>query len=147
MNGIVYADFFAEGVAVLKKGYTNQALACFEKAYRLKPSPEVTSHLGYCRAYIWCTYQEGIDLCQEAIGKEPDNPIHYLNLGKIYLARQQKKLAVETFRKALDLHPSPEITAELDRLGSRKPPVFGSLPRRHFLNKYTGLMLSRLGLR
>lgn len=147
MSGAAYAEIFAEGVAILKKGYTNQAMTCFEKAYSLEPAPEAASHLGYCRAYVWCKYQEGITMCQEAIGKEPDNPIHYLNLGKIYLARQQKKLAIETFRKALDLHPNPEITAELDRLGSRKPPVFNSLPRHHPLNKYTGLILSRLGLR
>ena len=147
MSSIVYADSFAEGISVLKKGYTNLALSCFEAAYRQKQSPEIASHLGYCRAYIWCKYQEGIDLCQEAIYKEPENPVHYLNLGKIFLARQQKKLAIETFRKALDLRPSPEITAELDRLGTRKPPVFSSLSRCHPLNKYTGLLLSRIGLR
>ncbi len=147
MSGIGYAEIFTEGIDVLRKGYTNQALACFEAAYREKPSPEVTSHLGYCRAYVWCRYQEGINMCREAIATEPDNPVHYLNLGKIFLARQQKKLAIETFRKALEFRPSPEILAELDRLGTRKPPVFPFLPRRHPLNKYTGLFLTHLGLR
>jgi tetratricopeptide (TPR) repeat protein len=147
MTGHAYDDFFNEGIAVLKKGYTNQAMKCFEKAYALERAPIIVSHLGYCRAYVLCRYQEGITMCREAIENEPNNPVHYLNLGRIFLTQQKKKDAIEAFRKALDLRPDDAVMAELDRLGCRKPPVFPFLSRRNPLNKYIGLVLSRFGLR
>jgi hypothetical protein len=35
----------------------------------------------------------------------------------------------------------------LEEIGSRKPPVFSFLHRDHLLNRYAGVVFSRLGLR
>jgi len=39
------------------------------------------------------------------------------------------------------------IMDELRRLGIRKPPPFPSLDRSHPVNKFTGKLLSRMGMR
>ena len=89
----------------------------------------------------------GLMLCNNAITVEPENPVHYLNLGKIYLKAGKRADAIETFRKGLSFGDNAEIKRILDNLGPRKKPVFPFLPRNNFLNKYTGLMMRRLKLR
>ena len=79
--------------------------------------------------------------------REPDNPVHYLNLGRIYLKAGRRVDAIETFRKGLSFGDNQEIKQILDNMGTRKKLVFPFLPRNNFLNKYTGLMMHRLKLR
>ena len=86
-------------------------------------------------------------LCNEAILQEPVNPVHYLNLGKIYQKAGKRVDAIETFRKGLSFGDNQEIKRILDKLGTRKKPLLPFLPRNNFLNKYTGLMMHRLKLR
>ncbi|MDO8746769.1 MAG: tetratricopeptide repeat protein [Thermodesulfovibrionales bacterium] len=89
----------------------------------------------------------GLMLCNDAILQEPENPVHYQNLGRIYLKAGRRVDAIETFRKGLSFGYNAEIKLILDNLGTRKKPVFPFLPGNNFLNKYTGLMMHRLKLR
>ena len=92
--------------------------------------------------------KDAISLCERALQVESQNVESYLNLGKVYLRAGLKIKAVETFRRGLKIDSeNPEIIAELQLLGIRKKSVIPSLPRDNFLNKYLGIILSRLGLR
>ncbi len=123
------------------------ALTFFERAFVLGTKPEYFSYLGFCIAKERGQVQKGTHLCREALAQEPDNSDHYLNLGRIHLAAGNKPEAIRVLREGLSHGANPEIAALLDAIGTRKPPVISFLGRNHPLNKYLGIILSRLRLR
>lgn len=135
------------GLAELEDGNEPAALSFFEKAATLSRSPEILSCLGLCVARQRGQSQKGVELCNRAISVDPTNPLHYLNLGRIHLAARDKRTAITVFREGLCFGPDEHLVAELDRLGTRKPPVLQFLPRGHFLNKWLGIALYRMGMR
>ncbi|RJQ41080.1 MAG: hypothetical protein C4550_02410 [Nitrospiraceae bacterium] len=140
-------ELFEKGTALLDDNNPLAALAFFEKAYTLKKTPSIQSFLGMCIALERGKVTYGLMLCNEAILRDPGNPVHYLNLGRIYLKAGKRVDAIETFRKGLSFGDNQKIKQILEDLGTRKKPVFPFLPRRNLLNKYTGLMMHRLKLR
>jgi tetratricopeptide (TPR) repeat protein len=144
-------EIFQKGLSLLREDNTLAALACFEKAYEIEKTPKVQSYVGLCISIERGQIREAIRLCEDAVAEEPDDPSHYLNLGRVYLNAGRKADGLEVLRsgtnKGLSFGENAEIRLLLDQLGSRKKPVFAFLPRSHFLNKYTGLLLHYLGLR
>ncbi len=139
--------YFEKGLKALAEDEPVRALSCFEKAHSLDPTPEITSHLALCIARERGQINKAIQLCEEAISKDGENPVHYLNLGRIYLLKKDKVMAIKSFREGLKTGEHQGIIEELNRLGTRKPPVIPFLPRKNRVNKYLGLILSKLGLR
>lgn len=90
---------------------------------------------------------QGIALCREAIRRDPEDPIHYFHLGKIYLLAKKKHQALHTFRKGLKYGNHRGLVREIQRLGFRNPPVFPFLGRKHPLNRLVGILFTHLGLR
>ncbi|MDI6744324.1 MAG: hypothetical protein QMD07_02990 [Thermodesulfovibrionales bacterium] len=140
-------ELFEKGIALLSDNNPLAALAFFEKAHNIKKTPPIQSYLGMCIALERGKITYGLMLCNDAIHLEPENPAHYLNLGRIYLKAGSRVNAIETFRKGLSVGDNAEIKRILDSLGTRKKPVFPFLSRNNFLNKYTGFMMHRLKLR
>jgi tetratricopeptide (TPR) repeat protein len=140
---------YRKGLNAIKNGNTLEALASFEKAFKLEPEkPRILSFLGLCIAYERGVVKEAISLCEKALQTEPQAVEHYLNLGKVYLKAGIKVKAIEILREGLKIdNKNPEIIAELQALGLRKKPVIPSLSRDNFINKYLGIILSKLGLR
>ncbi|MGC2062901.1 MAG: tetratricopeptide repeat protein [Thermodesulfovibrionales bacterium] len=136
-----------KGRALLRENNTLGALACFEKAYAIKKTPHTQSYLGLCIATERGMISEAARLCREAIDQDPGDPLHYLNLGKIYLKAERRTDCLEVLRKGLSSGDDPEIRELLERIGMRRPSVFSSLSRGHFLNRYAGLIMSRLRLK
>lgn len=140
-----------KGLSFLREENTLAALSCFEKAYEMKKTPEIQSYFAFCISVERGQIREAIKLCEEALSVEPDNPTHYLNLGRVYVHAKQKKEALAVLRSGAGKDPSGSENAQikllLDQLGSRKKPLFPFLPRSNFLNKYLGLILHRLGIR
>jgi tetratricopeptide (TPR) repeat protein len=87
------------------------------------------------------------ELCRGAIEHDPDNPLHYLYLGKVYLVAGNTLEALQNFRQGMILGGSPELERMLDSIGTRKRPVIFFLSRDNLLNKFLGIILGRLGLR
>jgi tetratricopeptide (TPR) repeat protein len=133
--------------ALLDAGESAPALALLERALRQEAHPSWHSHLGYCIAKERGQVKRGIELCNEALSLESDNPAHYLNLARIHLVSGNKGEALEVLRRGMAVGGSAEIVSLLNRIGIRKPPVLRFLHRDHFLNKSLGLILSRLRLR
>jgi len=78
---------------------------------------------------------------------EPDNPVHFLNLGRVYLAKGDKAEALRTWREGMAKGGSPELVQQLERLGTRNRPALPVLARKNPINRYLGILLTRLGLR
>lgn len=136
-----------KGMAAADQGQTLVALLHLEDAAKLGSTPTLASYLGYCLARERRQFRKGIALCQEAIKVEPKQILHYLNLGRVYVEAGQKPLAIKAFRQGLRFGRNRQIAEHLAILGIRKPPVFGSLPRTHVLNRFAGKVLSSLGVR
>ena len=142
-----YIDLVEKGVAFLHDNNRLAALACFDKAFVFGKSPELLSYLSYCIAAERGQIYEALKLCNNALSQEPDNPVHYLNLGRIYLHAGKKEEALLTMRKGLSLGENKTLRSILEKIGTRGKPVLPFLPRNSFLNKYFGLLLHRLKLR
>jgi tetratricopeptide (TPR) repeat protein len=143
-------DFLQEvkrGVAAAEQGNTLEALFHLENAALFSSTPTLASYLGYCLARERRQYKKGAGLCLEALKEEPQQALHYLNLGRVYLAAGEKAQAIRTMRQGLRLGRNRLLLDELKKQGLRKQPVFRSLARGHPLNRHAGLLLTRLGMR
>lgn len=140
-------ELFTQGLEALARGDTLSALAIFEKAVQGEDRPMISSFLALCIAKERGQFQLAVTLCEKAKAREPHNAVHYLNLGRIFLIAGKKDDAIRTFREGLEYEQSREIIDELEKLGTRRPPLISSLERSNPVNKYLGIILKRLGLR
>jgi Flp pilus assembly protein TadD len=147
MASLEFRQLVEQGAAAAERGNTLDALFHLESAARIGSTPRLASYLGYCLARERGQFQEAADLCLEALKLEPAQAVHYLNLGRVYLAAGKKTVAIRTLRKGLKFGKSRLIIQELKKLGIRKEPVVASLPRNHPVNKHLGLLFKRLGVR
>ncbi len=131
----------------LKEENCEAALIHLENALELCDNPSWYSYAGYCIGKGRGEMKTAIGLCLTAIEEEPDNPVHYLNLGKVYLAFGNKEKALQTLREGLSKGGNEEIMALIIEFGVRNPPFFPSLKRSHPLNKLIGRYLYRRALR
>jgi predicted Zn-dependent protease len=138
---------FASGLKALAANNTLTALVFFEKAMAKEDKPIFASHMAFCIAKERGQFQLAVTLCEKAIAREPQNPVHYLNLGKIYLFAGKKSEAVRTFREGLAREKDQQLIDELDKLETRKPPVFSFLKRDNPVNRVLGLLMKKTGLR
>jgi len=123
------------------------ALACLERALSIWNDPLWHSRLGFCIAKQRGQLTQAFELCRTAIEHDPDNPLHYLYLGKVQLIAGNKEEALQTFRQGMLLGGSPQLEQILADIGTRKPPVISFLSRDNLLNKFFGIIFTRLGLR
>lgn len=138
---------FARAGKALAAGNTVEALIYLEKGLKLKDDPAWYAALGYCMARERGQFKRGIELCQSSLEREPDEPSHYLYLGQIHLLAGNKPEALRVLREGMTRGGSPELQRQLAEIGTRKSPLFASLPRKHPLNRILGQLLNRLGLR
>ena len=152
-------------IFAIDRGDTLHGLIALECSPHLRSIPAVESYLGYCIAKERGRLKEAVWMCQAALKAEPDNPAHYLNLGRVFLIAQDKGRAVSAFWNGISKAPGAEagvltkraqrgharehnlIVEELRRLGVRKKAPFRALRREHPLNRVAGKVLSTLGLR
>lgn len=140
-------ELFTQGLEALSRGDTLSALALFERAAQREDTPTFSSFFALCIAKERGQFQLAVTLCEKAKAREPHNTVHYLNLGRIYLIAGKKDDAIRTFREGLGYEQNRGIIDELEKLGTRKPPLISSLERSNPVNKYLGIILKRLGLR
>ena len=140
-------DTLKRGIDAVDSGDTNSGLSCLESLYKRSPNPVIMSYYAVCLAKERREKHRARDLCSEALKEDPGNPVHYLNLGRVYLAGGMKREAIKTFRDGLLYRKNAMISRELERLGWRSPPVIPSLGREHLLNRVLGRFLAWLGLR
>jgi len=140
-------ELFEKGVKAVDKGNWVAALACFEKVVQTDGNAAASSYLAVCIARERGQVNKAEMLCREALNKEPDNPVHYLNLGRIYLCQGKKTEAIQSFREGLSRGAEKRIIDELDRLGTRKKPVISFMERDNPVNKFLGIFFSKIRLR
>jgi predicted Zn-dependent protease len=103
------------------------------------------AHLSYCGLLTALTdgqFDEAAALCRRAIEKDGRRSSElYLNLGRVLAMGRRRGEAIVALTEGLALHPEDRrLRSELRHLVPRAKPVFRSLPRRHPLNKYVGIV-------
>ena len=144
MSQIELEELTHAGISALGLGEPLKALALFERAAEIEETPLVRSSLAFCMARERGQIKTGRRICEELIEQDPGNLFHHLNLGRILLLDGDRRAAIKAFRAAIEIEPHPQIIAELNALGVRKPQVIGFLHRDNPLNKYLGLIRDRL---
>jgi tetratricopeptide (TPR) repeat protein len=135
-----------KGIEALTKGDILSALNQFEKAFHINNSPLISSYYAFCIAKERRQFSKAIALCEEAIKKDPQNPFHYLNLGRIHLLSNEKADALKIFREGLKYGVTPQVADATVKLVTPDPPVMPLLKKENQFNKYLCLMLKKLGL-
>jgi tetratricopeptide (TPR) repeat protein len=142
---------FQKALSLIKEDNTLDALFFLDKIIDHTEEPEVLSSFGLCIALERGKVKDAIDLCIKAIDRDSENVFHHLNLGKVYLKDGKKAVGIDIFRKGLRLNAyndaSREINLILNKLGTRRKPSLPFLKRSHFINKYIGIVLSKLGFK
>ncbi|MDA8433678.1 MAG: tetratricopeptide repeat protein [Nitrospiraceae bacterium] len=133
------------GMTALRDGDEGAALTLFERAHTMSESPIAGSLLGYCTARTGGDIEKALSLCKEALRRDPHNPVHYLNLGRVYLLSGNKEDAVKVLHDGLGHEENSDIRAELAALGNRKEPLLSFFGRSNPINKYFGIVLKKLG--
>ena len=123
------------------------ALAAIEQIPLSARTPLVLSAYALCTAAVKGSYKNSVNLCHEAIKKDPKNPEHYYRQGRILLLAGRRKDAIWVFRMGLRHGRQKEILEILASLGIRRPPPINFLQRSNPFNKYLGIILARLNLR
>jgi tetratricopeptide (TPR) repeat protein len=82
-------------------------------------------------------------MCRQALEEDPDNPLIYLNVGRIYLAAGYETRAIRAFRKGVTLEPHPLLLRKLGVLVPRRRPIVPFLDRANPVNVITGKLLAR----
>jgi len=146
-TGAIAQKEFVRAQQELDQNNVLAALACLERALSIWDDPLWYSRLGFCIAKQRGQVTRAFELCLTAIEHDPENSLHYLYLGKVYLVAGNTSEALTAFRQGMILGGSPELERMLDTIGVRKPPVISFLSRDNLMNKFLGIILGRFGLR
>ncbi|HZV80773.1 MAG TPA: tetratricopeptide repeat protein [Geobacteraceae bacterium] len=131
----------------LEKTNYASALEELEKIPLFARPPAALSAYALCLAEVKGNYKSATNICHEAIKKDPKNAEHYYRQGRILLLAGRKKDAVWVLRMGLRHGNHRGIIDCLGWLGVRRPPPLQFLDRGNPVNKYLGLLLTRLKLR
>ncbi len=136
-------DMLVEAIQAAENGETAVALPILEKTMRHDTSPVVCSYLAYCSAVENGDMVNAVMLCRQMIESDPKNPVHFLNLGRIYRHHGRRAAALKAFRDGLRVGEHDGLQASLEQMGLRKTPVCPWWPRDHVVNKHLGKLRAR----
>jgi tetratricopeptide (TPR) repeat protein len=131
------------GIAATDRGDYKQGYHALAAAYGNGASqlpPDGLSHYGLCIAIVEKQTRKGAELCRLAISAQFYDSAHYANLIRLYLARGDRRQAVDTLHEALARLPEDWRLLRLRReMGYREKPVIPFLERNNPLNKTLGI--------
>ena len=123
------------------------ALTLFTEIYGTDTAPPIQnakdasglSYFGLCLALVQKKYKTGMELCKRAIDLEFYNGDHHENLARVYIARGDRKKAVDTADAGLRMHPEHEGLLDVRKeLGVRARPSVPFLDRSNPVNVSLG---------
>ena len=123
------------------------ALAALEQIPLMARTPLVLSAYAICMAEVKGASKSAVNLCHEAIKKDPKNPEHYYRQGRILILAGRKKDSIWVLRMGLRHGRHKGIIDTLGSLGIRRAPPLDFLSRSNLLNRCLGIFLARLNLR
>jgi tetratricopeptide (TPR) repeat protein len=142
---------FRKGLQALEEKRHLESLAYFESALNqeersgnLAPRMKYLSYYGLALSLAAGRTHEAIEMCERALSVEFYNPDLYLNVARVYLTAGERRRAHKALCQGLRIEKGHAgLLSEIRRMGLRKRPVFGFLPRHHLLNRMSGRLVGR----
>jgi tetratricopeptide (TPR) repeat protein len=140
MNAFTAEEHYRRGRELMEQDREAEALAEFRTAHNLdRANPRYRSFFGLMLALVERRFDRALELCRSAAKEEFFNPELYHNLARVHLAFGFKAEAIRYLRRGLMIDPGhAPMTHDLARLGTRRRPFLGFLPRRHPMNRLLG---------
>ncbi|MEW6325826.1 MAG: tetratricopeptide repeat protein [Nitrospirota bacterium] len=136
-------DTIELAITYAKERQYDEALHYFHRATAF--TPEALSYFGLALAMRRQRLDDALELCRQAIDRDPIRADLYFNLGQVHLAREDKKLAVRAFWQGLRVEPSDaRLIAALRQLGVRQRPLIEGLARANPINRCLGWVRHRM---
>ncbi|HXN73714.1 MAG TPA: tetratricopeptide repeat protein [Candidatus Acidoferrales bacterium] len=136
---------FKEGVAMLKNGYAQTALAPLRRAFECeKRNPYYLSFLGLAIARAERKWDRAAELCEIAVQLKRQEVQFHLNLAEVYQLASRRTKAMEALDAALELFSNDQrLKRARSRIEKRRSPVISFLDRDNVLNKHLGKLRHR----
>ena len=131
---------FKECLKHLRDGHPDEALLHARRALGIAPkNPFYLSYTGLLAALAEERYADAESLCHEAIDIRHNHAQLYLNLAEVYQNAGRPQEAIEVLEKGLvSAGRDFRIRRALEKIGTRRLPVFSFLHRTHPLNRTFG---------
>ncbi|MCP3982487.1 MAG: hypothetical protein GY716_24565 [bacterium] len=137
---------FQAALDAMRAGRRDRALARLQRLVELgSQDPRHMSFYGFLLASQGKNPKRGQEYCERAVLIGADRPQVYINLSRLYAGSGRRIKAIKVLRDGLRLLPGHKgLSAEIQRLSPRKPPVLSTLDRDHFLNRNLGKVRARV---
>jgi len=131
---------FKQGLTLLRDNYAVKALPHMQRAVDLeRNNPYYMSYLGVVLARSEQKWGEAEKLCDSAVRLKRNQAQLYLNLAEVYATAGRREEAVEALQAGLKFaRRDIRLNIAMNKLTSRRSPVFSFLTRRHPLNRSLG---------
>ena len=152
MSSLSAENYFKKGLSALVEQSFVDASESFRRALELdrernkrQPDMRYLSYYGYSLAKGKLSTSTAIQACKTAVSRQKNDPLLFLNLGRVYVLAGKRSLAAEAFERAHKLAPEDKtIRSELARVDRRARPVIPGLSRDHALNIWLGKLRANL---
>lgn len=136
---------FKEGVAMLKNGYAQTALAPLRRAFECeKRNPYYLSFLGLAIARGERKWDRAAELCEIAVQLKRQEVQFHLNLAEVYQLAGRRTKSVDALDAALELFRNDQrLKRARSRIEKRRAPVLSFLDRNNVLNRQLGKLRHR----
>lgn len=141
-----YNKAMAKGVALLKQGHAVDAIFIFEDIIeKVGKNSAAYSLLGLAMAKAKVDFKKAEKLCLEAIKMNPSKAEYYNNLAELYMIARKRNKAVMVLERGVKVCKNKKTLLNQWRvLGMRKSPLLPFLSRSNPVNKYLGLLRTRI---
>ena len=138
---------FREGLQQLERGRARDALPLLAAAVKIQQGVDGSgftqatyrSYHGLCQCLAGSEMYRGLRSCRRASKSDPTNPAIWFNLGRAAMILTRRSEAHRAFQRGLKILPGhPGITRALQKMGRRRSPIVGFLPRGNFINVLLG---------
>lgn len=130
------------GIAAVERGDYRQGYKSLQIAYghpKVIPPPDGLSHYGLCIAIVERQTRKGAELCRDAINQQFYDSVHFINLVRLYIIRDNRKNAIDVLHEALQRLPDDrKLLALREEIGYRSKPVVPFLARNNPVNAALG---------
>ncbi len=137
---------YNQAMEMINRRNFEAAINLLEEALQIAPNNSAyLSHYGLCVAMDRKDFDAARKLCERAIKINEKDPVNRVNLAKVYRLEGLNSHAHNTLLEAWKQDKShPAAATELSRMGIRRPPVVGFLPRGHWINVRLGRFRTKL---
>ena len=139
----MYSLNVEEGIRAVEAGDTLLGLHHFEQIPQAEMSALELSYYAYCLACEHNETRRALDLAGEALNRDRNHPLVYLNVGRIYHISGGRRQAIDNFRLGIRIQRHPLLIRQLEKVAPRRSLVLPFCRRSNPLNVLAGKVMAK----